>query len=162
MRGKTMDDIKESKIIEEPMDDYKTKVVKMNRGTLVWEKDLIFTARTNRGYEVEYDAKQEMGCSPTETLLLSVAGCMGIDIVSILKKMKCDIRTFKMDIKGDRNPVPPQYYTSIEIFIDLSGAGLDSDKIDRAISLSHEKYCSVFHSLRKDIKFSVDYKFENV
>ncbi len=153
---------KETKELEGSLDTYKSKIQHVNKATLTWDKDLIFVGRTQRGYEVEYDAQQQWGCSPTETLLLSVAGCMAIDMVSFLKKMKCEIKTYKMDIVGERNPTPPQYYTSIEMIISVDGTGLTDKKLERAISLSHEKYCSVYHSLRKDITMKVDYTFENV
>jgi len=151
----------EIKALEEDLEAYKSKISQVNKATLTWDKDLIFIGRTNRGYEVEFDAQQQWGCSPTETLLLSVAGCMGIDMVSFLKKMKCDIKTYKMDIMGERNPTPPQYYTFIEMVIQVTGTGLTAKKLERAISLSQEKYCSVYHSLRKDLKVKVSYTFEN-
>ena len=157
-----MSDEKEIKELEESLDVYKSKITQVNKATLTWDKDLIFVGRTNRGYEVEYDAQQQWGCSPTETLLLSVAGCMGIDMVSFLKKMKVEIKSYKMDIIGERNPTPPQYYTAIEMIISVTGTGLTARKIERAISLSQEKYCSVYHSLRKDMKVRVEYAFENV
>ena len=153
---------REVKELDESLEGYKSKIQQVNKATLTWDKDLIFIGRTGRGYEVEYDAQQQWGCSPTETLLLSVAGCMGIDMVSFLKKMKCEIKTYKMDIVGERNPTPPQYYTAIEMIISVTGTELTARKIERAISLSHEKYCSVYHSLRKDMKVKVDYTFENV
>jgi putative redox protein len=152
----------EVKELDESLEGYKSMIQQVNKATLTWDKDLIFIGRTTRGYEVEYDAQQQWGCSPTETLLLSVAGCMGIDMVSFLKKMKCEIKSYKMDIVGERNPTPPQYYTSIEMIITVTGSGLTVKKIERAISLSQEKYCSVYHSLRKDMKVKVDYTFENV
>jgi putative redox protein len=152
----------EMKDLNESLDAYKSKISQVNKATLTWDKDLIFVGRTNRGYEVEYDAQQQWGCSPTETLLLSVAGCMGIDMVSFLKKMKVEIKSYKMDIVGERNPTPPQYYTAIEMIIAVTGSGLTAKKVERAISLSQDKYCSVYHSLRKDLKVKVDYTFENV
>lgn len=151
----------EVKELDEALGEYKSKIPQVNKATLTWEKDLIFTGRTIRGYEVEYDAQQQWGCSPTETLLLSVAGCMAIDMVSFLKKMKCGIKSYKMEIIGERNPTPPQYYTSIDMIISVTGTNLTPKKIERAISLSHDKYCSVYHSLRKDMKVKVDYSFEN-
>ena len=157
-----MSEEKEIKECESTLETYKTKVSQVNKATLTWDKDLIFVGRTNRGYEVEYDAQQQWGCSPTETLLLSVAGCMGIDMVSFLKKMKCEITSYKMDIMGERNPTPPQYYTSIDMVITMAGSGLTAKKIERAIALSQEKYCSVYHSLRKDMKVKVEYVFESV
>jgi putative redox protein len=157
-----MSEEKEIKALEEDLNAYKAKVAQVNKSTLTWDKDLIFVGRTNRGYEIEFDAQQQWGCSPTESLLLSVAGCMGIDMVSFLKKMKCEIKSYKMDIVGERNPTPPQYYTSMELIISVKGAGLTAKKLERAIALSHEKYCSVYHSLRKDMNMKVDYTFENV
>ena len=157
-----MSEEREIKDLVETLDTYKSNVAQVNKATLTWDKDLIFIGRTNRGYEVEYDAQQQWGCSPTETLLLSVAGCMGIDMVSFLKKMKCEIKSYKMDIVGERNPTPPQYYIAIEMIITVTGSRLTAKKIERAISLSQEKYCSVYHSLRKDMKVKVDYTFENV
>ncbi|MCK9418448.1 MAG: OsmC family protein [Nitrospirae bacterium] len=157
-----MSELKEIKELEESLDAYKSKVSQVNKATLTWDKDLIFVGRTNRGYEVEFDAQQQWGCSPTETLLLSVAGCMAIDMVSFIRKMKVEIKSYKMDIVGERNPTPPQYYTSIEMIISITGTGLTAKKIERGISLSQEKYCSVYHSLRKDLKMKVDYTFENV
>ena len=157
-----MQEEKEIQGLDGSLDAYKAKISHVNKATLTWDKDLIFVGRTSRGYEVEYDAQMQWGCSPTETLLLSVAGCMAIDMVSFLKKMKCEIKTYKMDIVGERNPTPPQYYTSIEMIISLTGSGLTEKKLERAISLSHEKYCSVYHSLRKDLTMKVDYTFENI
>jgi putative redox protein len=157
-----MSEEKEVKELDESLDAYKSKISQVNKATLTWDKELIFIGRTNRGYEIEFDAEQQWGCSPTESLLLSVAGCMGIDMVSFLKKMKCEIKSYKMDIVGERNSTPPQYYTAMEMIISVIGTGLTDKKLERAISLSHEKYCSVYHTLRKDMKMKVDYTYENV
>jgi len=157
-----MSEEKEAKELDADLDTYKTKVSQVNKATLTWDRELIFVGRTNRGYEIEFDAAQQWGCSPTESLLLSVAGCMGIDMVSFLQKMRCEIKTYKMDITGERNPTPPQYYTSIDMKILVTGSGLTEKKLERAKSLSHEKYCSVYHSLRKDMKVTVSHAFENV
>ncbi|HSB33770.1 MAG TPA: OsmC family protein [Nitrospirota bacterium] len=157
-----MSEEKEVRELDQSLDAYKSKISHVNKATLTWDKELIFIGRTNRGYEIEFDAQQQWGCSPTESLLLSVAGCMGIDMVSFLQKMKCEIKSYKMDIVGERNPTPPQYYTSMEMIISVKGTGLTDKKLERAISLSHEKYCSVYHTLRKDMKMKVDYTYENV
>jgi len=69
---------------------------------LTWQRDLYFLGTTQRGYEVEFDMKYEEGCSPTETLLLSVAGCLSIDVVHILKKMRCEIASYEMTCEGKR------------------------------------------------------------
>ncbi len=140
---------------------YKEKIPLINKGALAWEKELIFHGRTQRGEEVDYDASFQWGCSPTETLLMSVAGCLAIDVVSFLQKMRAEITSFKIDYSGERNLTPPQYYKSMEMIINISGKGITPKKMDRAIALSQEKYCSVYHSLRKDIKVDVKYNIKH-
>lgn len=140
---------------------YKEKIPPVNKGTLEWEKELIFHGRTQRGEEVDYDAEFQWGCSPTETLLMSVAGCLAIDVVSFLQKMRAEIISFKIDYSGERNLTPPQYYKTMEMVINISGKNITPKKMERAISLSQEKYCSVYHSLRKDIKVDVKYNITN-
>ncbi len=144
--------------LEESVKGYKEEILEINKGFLEWEKDLVFNVRTQMGYEIEYDANLQWGCSPTETLLTSVAGCMAIDVFYFLKKMRADIKSFKIDFTGVRKPDPPQYYTSIDLLIKVTGEGITSKKMDRAISLSHDKYCSVYNALRSDIAVTTSYK----
>lgn len=148
---------KETDILEESLKGYKEKISTIDKATLTWDRDLIFVGRTRQGYEIEFDANVQWGCKPTDALLLSLAGCMAIDTVSFLQKMRVTIENFKMDIIGERNPTPPQYYKAIEMILYITGKNLDPKKVDRAISLSHEKYCSVYNSLRKDIDVKVRY-----
>ncbi len=86
---------------------------------------------------------------------------MGIDIVMFLQKMRMRLASFKIDIIGERNPIPPQFYKAIEMILNIAGKDLDPKKIDRAIKLSHEKYCSVYNSLRKDMDVKVRYILED-
>jgi len=148
----------EEDMLEKSLEGYKETIPQTNKGSLVWDKDLIFIARTQMGYEVEFDARMQWGCSPTETLLMSLAGCLAIDVFSFLQKMRAETSGFKIDFSGDRNPTPPQYYKSIEMTVHITGKGITPKKVERAISLSQEKYCSVYHSLRKDIEVKVNYK----
>ena len=146
--------------LEENLEGYKGKINPVNKATLTWDKDLIFLGRTPRGFELDFDAEAQWGCIPTESLLLSIAGCLAIDVVSFITKMKAKITKFRIDIAGERNPTPPQYYTSIEMVIHIAGENITPKKLDRAIALSQEKYCSVYHSLRKDLEVNVTYNIE--
>lgn len=139
---------------------YKEEILPVNKARLRLERDLYFIGSTQRGYEVEFDVKYEEGCSPTETFLLSVAGCISIDVVHILRKMRCEVSKYEVEAQGARNLIPPQYYKSFDIVIHISGEGITPKKIDRAINLSLTKYCSVYHSLRKDIQVNVTYQIE--
>ncbi len=138
---------------------YKGKVANTSRGILTWEKDLVFTARI-RGYAIDFDADAKEGCIPTDSLLMSLPGCLAIDVVLFLKKMKVEITRFDIETVGERNPVPPKYFKAIHMKISIAGKGITPKKLDRAISLSQEKYCSVHHSLRKDMDIKVSYVIE--
>ncbi len=143
--------------LDESLTGYKEKIPPVNKGTLTWEKELIFHGRTQRGEEIDSDASFQWGCSPTETLLMSVAGCLAIDVVSFVQKMRANVTKFWIDYSGERNLTPPQYYKSMELMIHIEGEDITPKKMDRAISLSQEKYCSVYHSLRRDIEVKVKY-----
>ena len=146
--------------LEDSLEGYKQKIRPVNTASLTWDKDLIFLGRTPRGFELDFDAEAQWGCIPTESLLLSIAGCLAIDVVSFITKMKAKITKFRIDIAGERNPTPPQYYTKVDMVIHIAGEHITPKKLDRAIALSQEKYCSVYHSLRKDLKVNVTYTIE--
>jgi len=147
-------------VTEPNLQGYKEEILPVNKARLRLERDLYFVGTTQRGYEVEFDVRYEEGCSPTETFLLSLAGCISIDVVHILRKMRCEVSNYEVEAQGVRNPMPPQYYKSFDIMIRISGEGITPKKIDRAIHLSVTKYCSVYHSLRKDIQVNVTYRIE--
>ncbi len=146
--------------LQQNLTGYKEKVNPLVKGTLQWEKDLIFVGRSGEGYEIEFDGNVQWGCKPTDALLLSLAACMGIDVVMFLQKMKVRLADFTIKITGERNPTPPQYFKKIDMMLLIAGKDMDTRKIKRAISLSHEKYCSVYNSLRKDMIVNVDYQLE--
>ena len=157
-----MPEEKEPAELEGSLEGYKAKIAPVSRATIAWDRDLVFTGETAQGYEIAFDAALQEGCSPTESLMLSLAGCMAIDMVSFLKKMRCDIRSYRMDLTGTRNPTPPQRYNAIDMTIAVKGKGLTQRKLERAVSLSQEKYCSVHHTLRPDLAVTVSFTFENV
>jgi len=130
-----------------------------SRGFLTWEKDLVFTARI-RGRAITFDAEAKEGSMPTDSLLMSLPGCMAIDIVLFLSKMKVEIEKFEIETVGERNAIPPKYFKAVYMKIRIAGKGLTTRKIDRAVSLSLGKYCSVYHSLRKDMDIKVSYLIE--
>ena len=141
--------------LKEELEGYKAKITPLTKATLTWNRDLVFAGTTPQGYDLDFDADAQWGCKPTEALLLSLGGCMAIDIVSILKKMRMDISRFRIDLKGERNPDPPQFFKAVEMTLRLSGRNLDPRRIERAIALSREKYCSVYNSLRPDLDLKV-------
>jgi len=145
----------------EALDDYKKEVEEGMTASLEWQQDLVFSATTRRGYDLDFDANIQMGCMPVEGVLMSLAGCMAIDVVAILKKMRCEIEAFRMEIEGERNRTPPQRIRKIKLTLHIQGGGVTENKARRAVQLSEEKYCSVRHSLREDIEIETDLHIES-
>jgi putative redox protein len=84
------------------------------------------------------------GWRPVELLLLGLAGCTGVDVVSILEKKREDIRALEIEVHGDpRLDDHPHYYQTIEVLYRVTGVGVKPESVARAIELSEEKYCSV-------------------
>ncbi|SET17179.1 putative redox protein [Oceanobacillus limi] len=124
--------------------------------TIKWDDKMAFSSTTPSGHEIKMDAAEQVGgentgARPTELLLNAVAGCTGIDIISILKKMRLEPTAFQMDVKGTRAEDHPKKFTTIHIHYALDGE-LPEDKVVRAIALSKDKYCSVSHSLSAEIE----------
>ena len=109
---------------------------------------------------MEFDANVQMGCMPLEGLLLSLAGCVAIDVVAILKKMRCSLSSMSMKIHGTRSETPPQRLRSVVLELFLKGENLAEEKVRRAVSLSADKYCSVRNSLREDIDIQTIFHIE--
>ncbi len=133
----------------------------VNKATLTWERERVFTSTTPRGYDLEFDAANEWGCMPVESLMMSLAGCLAIDVVTILQKMRCPPEKFTMDMEGERTAEPPQRYTKIRMKLRLAGDGITEDKVRQAIKLSEEKYCSVHHTLRPDLEVETTFELES-
>lgn len=116
---------------------------------LVWEGEERFTA-TRAGFETPIDGRQETGPSPVGLLMEAIAACAAIDVVLILEKGRQDLRALEVATHAERRDEPPRYLTRLRFDFELSG-DVEEPKARRAVMLSFEKYCSVFHSLRRDI-----------
>ena len=121
------------------------------RATLTWQQDLRFTGSEPGGPVILVDGDNLMGPGPMLTLLLAAAACTGSDVVSIMTKMRIDLRELHIEIAGTRREEEPRRYVAIHLDYRMGGTGIDPVKARRAIDLSLEKYCSVIHSLAPDI-----------
>ena len=103
---------------------------------------------------VNIDGDGQAGPSPMQALLLAVAGCSGADVVHILGKMRVSLAALSVEVTGTRAEQDPKRYAAISFRYRMKGEGLERDKAERAVGLSLEKYCSVVHSLSRDIDIS--------
>ena len=119
---------------------------------LAWAGQLRFMARDG-AHEWVLDGRNETGPSPIVALASALAGCMAIDVVHILTRGRFDVRSFTTRLTGRRAGSEPRRFVAIDL-----GFALDTsaprDQVARAIALSREKYCSVWHSLRQDIELT--------
>src|SRR5262245_55562550 len=116
-----------------------------------------FAGVNSAGHETITDGEKKAAASPVEMLLESLGGCTGSDIVLILDKMRTPAERLEIAIEGDRRRTEPRYYTDLRLRFDVWG-GIDPEKMARAVRLSFEKYCSVFHSLRADLKTTAEFR----
>jgi putative redox protein len=108
------------------------------------------------GPEVVIDSDGEAGPSPTTALLLALAGCMAVDVIDIAAKMRIAVTGLEVEAAGERRPEPPRRFTAIRLRYVVDGvAPADEAKVWRAVELSRDKYCSVWHTLKDDIDLSI-------
>lgn len=123
-------------------------IVKQVEGSTFLAKGL-----SNHWVAIDADESEhgsDAGARPMELLLMGLGGCMGIDIELMLTKMRVKVDRFEMEIRGTRPDDPPRYYNKIHTVFHFWGTDLPLGKLQKAVELSEEKYCSVYHSLRQD------------
>lgn len=123
---------------------------------LVWVEQLRFDATSGRAAFV-IDGDSNAGPSPVQLLVVALAGCMAIDVVDIVRKGRHPMTGCRATITGERRPDPPRRLTRVELRFHLRGA-VPPHVVERAIQLSRDKYCSVWHSLREDIEFTTGFE----
>lgn len=122
------------------------------RATITWRGGLAFSGGEPGGPEIPVDGDSRAGPSPMLTLLLAAAACSGADVVSILGKMRVELRECRITAAGERREEEPRRYVALHLEYLLAGEGLDEARARRAIDLSIEKYCSVIHTLAADVR----------
>jgi len=126
---------------------------------LVWKGDFRFDATARGNAIVHVDGNGEQGTTPVDLLLESVGACAAIDVVDILKKSRQEVQGMAVEVEATRRPEPPRYVKRLDFRFRIKGQ-VDQKKAERAVDLSLEKYCSVFHSLRMDIMLDVEVRIE--
>lgn len=122
---------------------------------LVWERELVFSGRSG-STELTMDSDSKAGPSPMQLVGYGLAGCMAMDMAAILTKGRHDLKGLRVDLKGSRATEDPRRFTGVELHFSVNGT-VPETAVQRAIDLSRDKYCSVWHSLRQDIELKVTY-----
>mgnify|MGYP006300095035 CR=1 FL=1 len=129
-----------------------------------WNEGMSFDAKVN-GHTVTLDAAEaaggrDAGPQPKPMLLVSLAGCTGMDVISILNKMNQNPGYFNLKVEGDLTDEHPKYYRSIKVIYEFKEVdGLDPKKVEKAVKLSQEKYCGVSALLKKAVDLDYEIRY---
>lgn len=115
-----------------------------------WQGDQRFLGRVDGGAELTLDGSGQAGPTPVQAVALGLAGCMAIDVVHILTKGRLEVKGLTARLRGTRAGDDPRRFLGFELHFAVRGE-VPADKVERALRLSREKYCSVWQSLRQDI-----------
>jgi putative redox protein len=112
-----------------------------------WINDMAFEADVD-GHKIMMDSSPESGghdagSSPKKLMLVALSGCTGMDVVSVLKKMRVEIKECSIEVQGDVAEEHPKRYTKMHVIYTFTGKNLPKDKLRKAVSLSEETYCGV-------------------
>lgn len=130
-----------------------------------WKGDLTFQTEIGN-HKLIMDAPVEaggkdLGPGPKKLQLASLSGCTGMDIVSILKKMRVDIKNLEIEVHGDLTEEHPKHYEKMHVVYIFTGTDLALEKLEKAVQMSEETYCGVGALYRKAIEVTSEIKVIN-
>ncbi len=123
-----------------------------------WLDNMAFEAEVN-GHKIIIDAVESVGGKdrgprPKPFMLVALAGCTGMDVVSILAKMRVELKDFKVSVTGDLTEEHPKHFYKMVVKYEFWGKDLPMDKLEKAINLSEERYCGVSVSYKKAMEIT--------
>jgi len=130
----------------------------------VWKGQMKFEADLD-GHKIMVDATPEAGGEdagprPKKLMLVALAGCSGMDVVSILQKMRVPIEDLTISIEADATEEHPKHYTAMKVLYRFKGKELDLQKLQKAVRLSQEQYCGVAAAYKKGMTLTWDIEVE--
>ncbi len=131
-----------------------------NHITTTWLGEMKFESTNPSGHNLFIDAGKDNGGNsegyrPKALMLSALAGCSGLDVASLIKKMKLEVDSFKIEIYANLTEEHPKYYDKVDMRFHFFGENLDEKKLQKAVDLSIEKYCGVMEMFRQFAKVNV-------
>jgi len=132
-----------------------------------WRGDACFEAHSGSGHSLVMDGPPEhggdnQGARPMETLLMGLGGCSAFDVVHILRKARQQVHDCRCEMSAERADAVPAVFTRIHLHFVVSGENLKDSQVERAVSLSAEKYCSASIMLaRGGVEMTHSYEIES-
>lgn len=128
--------------------------------SLNWLNDMGFDTEVN-GHKIYIDASVEnggknLGPRPKSLMLVALGGCSGMDVVSLLKKMRVEYDSLKITVEGDITEEHPKTFYKMKVIYSLKGDNIPLEKVQKAVDLSKEKYCGVHETYKKAMKIEFE------
>ena len=126
--------------------------------TTKWLENMAFESEVN-GHKIVIDAVPEVGGEnrgprPKPFMLMALGGCTGMDVISMLKKMKVDVKRFSVTVEGDLTEEHPKHFNRMHVIYEFTGTNLPLEKLQKAVALSDERYCGVSAVYRKALEMT--------
>ncbi|MBW7997699.1 MAG: OsmC family protein [Candidatus Glassbacteria bacterium] len=130
-----------------------------------WVEGFQFVGTPPSNHAIVLDGSAKAGGAdsaihPGELLLVGLAGCTGIDVISMLRKMKVEVDEFEVRVEGEAAEEHPKYWKKLNVTYWIRGKDIPEDKLQKAISLSQEKYCSVSATLKNKVEVTYGHEIE--
>lgn len=129
-----------------------------------WLENMAFESEIN-GHKIKIDADadvggDDLGPRPKPLMLAALGGCTGMDVVSILKKMRVEFESLNVIVEGRLTEEHPRHYYKLHVIYEIEGRDLPMDKIKKAVSLSEERYCGVTTVYKKVMEMSSEIRIK--
>ncbi len=130
--------------------------------TTKWLNNMAFESEVN-GHKIILDSENAVGGEnrgprPKILMLTALGGCTGMDVISILKKMRVEVEKFNVTVEGDMTEEFPRHYSKMHVIYEFTGKDLPMDKLQKAVTLSEERYCGVSAVYKKAIEMTSEIK----
>lgn len=137
-----------------------------NHITTKWLGNMAFESNNPSGHTLRVDASPEdggegEGMRPKALMLSALAGCSGLDVGMLIRKMKLDVRDFTIETTANLTGEHPKYYDEVSVVYHFYGDNLNEKKLERAVDLSVEKYCGVMEMFRRFAKVNIETIFHH-
>jgi putative redox protein len=132
----------------------------MAEAQVTWLRDFQFVGSdsTKHAVVLSKPGEDSIGMKPSELLLVALAGCTGVDVVNILLKKRVKLTGLNVKVSAEQAALPPWAFEKFHIHYEFTGKDIRKKDVERAITLSEEKYCSVSATLRTKAKMTWDYE----
>ena len=133
----------------------------INHITTKWVGNMAFESNNPSGHDLRIDAGppdggESSGYRPKALMLSGLAGCSGLDVASLIKKMKLQVDDFQIETRANLTDEHPRYYDRVKMEYHFYGSKLDKKKLQRAVDLSVEKYCGVMEMFRRFAELEIE------